>query len=241
MKRLIDFLLKIYLLPLHVSERLSLYAKGTILKYNEHFSIAMDVIRRRFPDDTGVVIDIGAFDGDSTIYLAKKLPKNKILSFEPNPVSFSKARVNVEKYKNVELFNLAFSNQKGEFDFYLTKDSVSSSLHNIKDTSEFSLDKIIKVKVETLDSFLSAHTNILLIKLDVQGAELNILKEGKDTLKKTKLVLTEVLNSQFYEEGCMYYEVDQVLRENGFKIHSIISNYNYAGTKYFDVLYMNSI
>lgn len=59
------------------------------------------------------------------------------------------------------------------------------------------------------------------------------------TLKKTRLVLTEVSIAEMYSGGCLYYEVDEILRRNGFGIHNLISNYNNEGVKYFDILYIN--
>ena len=103
---------------------------------------------------------------------------------------------------------------------------------------EATAEKIIKVKVDTLDNYFSKIPEILLIKLDVQGAELKILNAGKETLKKTKLVLTEMLVHEIYHGSCQYHEVDNFLRDNNFQIHTIITNYNNDGIKYFDVLYI---
>lgn len=241
MRKIINLFVTLYLLPLRLSNKLALYIKGKILTYEEHYLVTLDVIRRKFPDHKGIVVDIGAFDADSSIFFAKRLTKNKILGFEPNPVPFAKGKRNAKGYANIELFNLGFSNSTGEVDFQVTKNLVSSSLYHIKDNSEISFEKAITVKVTTLDNFLANYKEILLIKLDVQGAELNILRKGKETLKKTKLVLTEVLNAEMYTGGCMYYEVDEILRDNGFRIHTVITNYNNEGVKYFDILYINSI
>ena len=125
-------------------------------------------------------------------------------------------------------------------EFHLTKDPVSSSLFSVKESKEISYSNTIQIKVTTLDEFFQGKEEILLMKLDVQGAELRILQKGKETLKRTKLILTEVLNSELYDGSCMYYEVDECLRKNGFIIYSLFANYNDEGTKYYDVLYINS-
>jgi len=237
MRKFIDFMIRMYLFPLKLSVRLSLYTKGRILQYEEHYFIALDVIRRKFHNDTSIIVDIGAYDADSTSHFARHLPNNQVLGFEPNPGPYQRGLQNIRDRRNVSLFNIGFSDRKGEADFYVTKDNVSSSIHSIKVNPEFSFDRIIKVNMTTLDDFFEPYDDILLLKLDVQGGELKILKEGTETLKKTKLVLTEVLNSELYEGGCMYHEVDNLLRQNNFQLYSIISNYNNEGIKYFDVLY----
>lgn len=237
MKKVFDILLNIYLSPLKLSARIALYAKGRLLQFDEHYLIALDVIRRKFPDDDGVVVDIGAYDADSTSYFARSLPNNRILGFEPNPGPYQKGLKNIRGQRNVELYNIGFSDKKADVDFYVTKDSVSSSILSVKDNAEFSFDRVIQATMTTLDDFFASYDNILLLKLDVQGGELKVLEGGEQTLRKTRLVLTEVLNSDFYDGGCLYYEVDSLLRRNEFRIYSIISNYNNEGVKYFDVLY----
>jgi len=239
-RKLIDLFISIYLSPLQLSSKLALYVKGKSLNYDEHYITALDVIQRQYPNDQGILVDIGAFDADSTVFFARRLPKNKILGFEPNPYPYQNGIDRAKPYSNIQLFNIGFSNTIGDVDLHVTKNLVSSSLYNIKDFSEISPDKTIKVKVDTLDNFFSFHKEILLLKLDVQGAELNILKAGTETLKKTKLVLTEVLVNEIYHGACLYHQVDEFLRNNSFQIHTIITNYNKDGVKYFDILYIKS-
>lgn len=238
-KKIINWLIQLYLLPLKLSSRLVLYVKGKILTFDEHYLVTLDVIRRYFPTHKGIVVDIGAFDGDSTIFFAKRLSnKNEVLGFEPNPEPFARGKKNVSGYTNVKLYNFVFSNYTGEVDLHVTKNLVSSSLYSIKEQTEISFQNRIKVKVDTLDNFFKSTNEILLIKLDVQGSELSILKSGEETLKKTKLVLTEMLIADMYEGACAYHEVDSFLRDQNFQIHTIITNYNNDGIKYFDVLYI---
>jgi FkbM family methyltransferase len=237
MRVIANLLIKFYLIPLAISSRLAIYVKGLILRHNEHYVVALDVIRRDYKHQSGVIVDIGAYDGDSTLYLAKRLPGNKVLGFEPNPDPFKRGLDQTVKFRNVEFFNLGFSNTTGSKSLYVTENQVSSSLYDIKDLPESTLQKVINVEVTTLDNFFKDYPDILLLKLDVQGSELNILETGTETLKKTTLVLTEVLINEIYHGGCLYYELDEFLRNQGFMIHTICSNYNYEGTKCLDILY----
>jgi FkbM family methyltransferase len=238
-RAIIDFLLRLYLVPINLSTRLARYTKGKILRYDNHFNSTLDVIRRYSPSEGMPVVDVGAYDGDSTFYLAKHLPKNQILGFEPNPEPFGKANADLARHPKVKLINIGFSSTTGEKSLFVTNDSVSSSLLKIGDTNEFRFKKSVSVKVSTLDDFFQNYGSILLIKLDVQGAELDILEGGGETIAKTRFILTEMLNAKLYNGACQYFEVDQFLRKSGFKIHSIFSDYNHAGTKYFDALYFN--
>ena len=160
MRRLIDSILSAYLLPLRLSSKLALYVKGKILTYDEHYVVTLDVIRRNFLNSRGIVVDVGAFDGDSTVIFARELPDNKIIGFEPNPIPFKQAKRNCEGYSNVEMVNLGFSDTAGEVDFFLTSNSVSSSLYQIKDFSEIHPDKVIKVNVTTMDKFFEGYQEL---------------------------------------------------------------------------------
>jgi len=234
-----DFLVELYLIPLRLSTRLARYAKGKILRYDNHYNSSLDVIKRYCQTNRLAVVDIGAYDGDSTFYLAKRLPNNEILGFEPNPEPFTIAKSNSSRHPNVKMFNIGFSGITGEKSLFVTNDLVSSSLLQVGDTNEFEFKKSISVKVSTLDDFFLNYEGILLIKLDVQGAELDILKSGNETIAKTRFILTEMLNANLYDGSCQYFDVDLYLRNAGFKMHSIFSDYNHAGTKYFDALYFN--
>jgi FkbM family methyltransferase len=237
MRSIANILIRIYLIPLALSSRLAIYVKGLILRHNEHYVVALDVIRRDFKNQSGIIVDIGAFDGDSTLYLAKRLPGNSVLGFEPNPDPYKRGLDQTKKFKNVGFFNLGFSDKTGSSSLYVTENQVSSSLYDIKDLPDSSLQKVINVEVTTLDVYFKDYTDILLLKLDVQGSELSIFKMGTETLKKTKLILTEVLITEIYHGGCLYYELDEFLRKQGFMIHTICSNYNFEGTKCLDILY----
>jgi FkbM family methyltransferase len=237
LRKIVDAIIWLYLFPLQISARLALYVKGKFISHEEHFFIAADVIRRKFPNSNGLIVDIGAYDGDSAIFFANRF-KNRIIGFEPMPVTFAKAKENVAAFPNVEVVNLGLSDKVGELDFYVSENSAASSLLPIKDFSEIEFKKKITVSVTTLDTYFVDQPEILLLKLDVQGMELNILNKGIETLRNTKLVLTEVSISEMYHGACLYYDLDSLLRASGFKIHTLIANYNNEGTKYFDILYI---
>src|SRR5688500_12974067 len=142
LKRIVSWILNIYLLPLKLNTRLGLYSKGRILTYEEHYLVTLDVIRRKFPEHRGVVIDVGAFDGDSSSFLRERLKDNIIMGFEPNPVAFENGIKNIKKFSNIQLYPIGFSNCSGEVDFHVTKNLVSSSLFDINDKSETSCEKV---------------------------------------------------------------------------------------------------
>src|SRR5260221_2114734 len=149
MRKFSNVLIKAYLFPLQLSSQLAMYVKGLILRYDEHYLCTIDVINRKFGKSKGVIIDIGAFNGDSAIFFAKAFSEVKILAFEPNPASFKEAVKVCSPYANIQVFNFGFSNISGIADFFVTRDSVSSSLLSPISNTEIKFENKISVKIET--------------------------------------------------------------------------------------------
>lgn len=194
------------------------------------------------------IIDIGAADGRTAAYLSGTFKHAKIIAIEPIAKMCKIAMKNNVKNPNVSFRNLALSNSGGEAEINITANFFSSSLHPFNDV-EMGLQpktqqekyKVIgkqKVSTSTLDHETADLSEILLIKIDTQGSEMNILKSGIETLKKTNLLLIEMNNHSLYNNGCQYYEVDEFLRENNFKLIDIIVTYRPMGVaQEYDAIY----
>lgn len=190
------------------------------------------------------IIDIGAFNGETSVQFAKAFPQSNILAFEANPETFPIAKKNCDRYKNITVLNHALSDKNEVLDFHITNNSVSSSLNELYDTADYHDELKIKNKVQvdakTLDEF-SDLENILLIKIDTQGHELHVINGAVKTLKKTDFVLVEMANHSLYKSGCQYYEVDEALRKNNFELLDIIVTYRKNGMEVseYDAVYIN--
>lgn len=75
-----------------------------------------------------------------------------------------------------------------------------------------------EVATHRLDDLEAVHGADFL-KLDVQGAEFDILLGAEQTLAETVLIETEVEFVPIYKEQPLFAEVDQLLRKNGFLFH----------------------
>ena len=99
-----------------------------------------------------------------------------------------------------------------------------------------------QVPVMTLDTFTENNNikNIDIIKMDVQGAEPEILEHGTETLKNTRIVLTELSLYDLYEKQCSFYDIEKTLIPLGFQLFDIahISKNPMNGrTDWADVIY----
>lgn len=132
-----------------------------------------------------VILDIGVNKGYYTL-LFSKLVSNKgtVFSFEPDPENFMWAKKSIAKNKrnNIRLLQTAISKKDGKLYLYKGDTSGSSSLIYNQGLGE------IKVKSRKLDTIVRDNniSNIDVIKIDVEGAELDVLTGAVKTLKKYK-------------------------------------------------------
>ena len=79
-------------------------------------------------------------------------------------------------------------------------------------------DGTLVVSMETIDS-LSRERSMPppdLLKLDIQGFELEALRGGTDTLARTDAIITEVSFVELYRGQCLFHDLTAFLAERGF-------------------------
>ena len=138
-----------------------------------------------------VVFDIGAFKGDTAYFFSKKCSnKARIYAFEPDENNYKVLLKIKDKYKlnNVIASNILFSNSETEINFlsmYLNRPAV-------------------KMKSTTIDKFVEENNieKIDYIKMDVEGAEKNILEGAIKTIRKFKPSLAIAI----YHGGKLFME-----------------------------------
>ena len=157
-----------------------------------------------------VKLDIGlSYSAPQSQLWLEKEPDLIVFGFEPNPASVQNIlNGNIQKrhhehgtpvkseYINTRFFVLPFALDNVEkietSDFYVTSiDCGTSSLYKPKTNSGLGNSSIIKVPVISLKSFLDLFPwdqipYIDYIKIDAQGADLNILKSAKDYLREVR-------------------------------------------------------
>lgn len=130
-----------------------------------------------------VIIDCGSHFGQSVIYFKMMYPEAKIICFEPDDHTFSILKDNIESngIQDVELHKIAVSDYDGEINFYNIEDNQSSI---VMSTVKERVPNGTKNTVETkrLSTFINGTIDFL--KMDIEGAELTVLKE---LIKSSKL------------------------------------------------------
>lgn len=217
-------------------------------KYNKPF----EVEKKIFGDNKILIFDIGAYDGRSAIEYIKEFPKAKIFSFEPTKKSFEKLKRNFGENKSITIFNTAFSDFKGETDFHINSSGLTNSLLKLSDTAinneiyNLKEETTEKVTVTTLDSFTKEMNidKINILKIDVQGAELNVLKGAESLLKNKKIdaLFVEVEFLKLYADQPLFHDISSFLYQNDYHLYSLYNiTYSKEGQMvYGDALFLSS-
>jgi FkbM family methyltransferase len=169
-------------------------------------------------------LDIGAHVGDFTKKVLEKNPNCLCHMIEANPYC-----ENFLKDIQVPYSMVALSNFKGTKDLYLEKKNrictgASLYLENSEFYTEGSFDTV-EVKTEMLDSLKIFHNELIdLIKIDVQGSELDILIGGEKTFKRTSFILLELSMVEYNWNAPLMPSVVNKLREYNFRIHEIVDS-----------------
>ena len=147
-------------------------------------------------NDRGCFFDVGANVGLYIWEVSKVCPNRNILAFEPDPenVKLLEKTLSAANLQNLEICNYALSNQNGEVLFF--QDSLTSATGCVAGKDKPWIEQYlnssaneIRVKTNTLDSVVSDNNNPSLIKIDVEGHEVEVLDGGKNTLTKIKPLL----------------------------------------------------
>ena len=160
------------------------------------------------------VVDIGASLGFYTLRASKKIGnKGIVYSFEPDPIRFEALvdAIKINKLQNVKAFQLAVSDSCKKKCLHLTNTSSGASFSsNVKGEADIEIETI------DLDSFLNT-TDIDIVKIDVEGAELEVLLSMKNILAKGNVkIICEV-----------YPNLLLSLNYSSEKIVNILNQYNY--------------
>jgi FkbM family methyltransferase len=170
-----------------------------------HFAASETRIRdllKGFLHSGGTFIDIGCNVGiQYTLPFARQLDQyGQVIAIDANPRNISNLRKNIElnSITNVTPLNLAISDHDGYSTFYLTGESWSGSL--LQPTSEALPTKVQTSTIDSLISSLNLSGDIDLIKIDVEGSEVDCIKGATQTLQKTKHMLIECHSTQNKKE-----------------------------------------
>ena len=119
-------------------------------------------------DENEVVVDIGAYTGDSALdYIATYRKYKKIYCYEITPDTVETMKDNLKEYDNIEILNKGAGARAGKM--FLQNERVDASSNGLNENGSG-----IEIEVVTIDEDIQE--KVTLIKMDIEGAEQDALK-----------------------------------------------------------------
>jgi FkbM family methyltransferase len=210
-----------------------------LLRYREHIGTQL-LVHGRFEDEEvaflrgevraaggGTIVDAGAHVGYFTVSLAREAgTSGQVLAVEPLPSNLELLRANValNKLDNVRIFPLALGDRESHVQLNVASDPAFSSLHTpyIRSTA-----RTLRIPMNRLDTLWRECDRpfVIVVKVDVEGAELGVLEGGEDLLESCKpLVMLEANDAAHLDEVTSWLEARGYARSQPPGFHP----YNYV-------------
>lgn len=189
----------------------------------------VDVYEQVFKVDLGdIVIDVGAGAGDFVIKAAREVgDTGRVVAIEPDQRNIALCRYNVERNglsNNVEIIAKAAGSRRTKAQLYLS--SISAGHHSIMELSNTS----IEVDMDSLDNIASelGLSHVDFIKIDAEGAELEILKGTERLLGLPNIKLAIAAYHPLPDGSPEFPQVMSFLTAKGFKVYTRDNTYIHA-------------
>lgn len=183
------------------------------------------------------LVDVGARWGVSEIF-APAAPFFDVLAFEPDPDEVARLRNEAMRkapWAAVTVDPTALADRRKNVSLHLLRRANNSSLFPVLKhyyerykLTGFELSQILELRAQSLDDVVFAprfshHRFGEIIKIDSQGAELEILGGAERTLRKRTLcIICEAAFFTPYEGACLFSDVERRLRQLGFSFYAFV-------------------
>jgi FkbM family methyltransferase len=208
----------------------------TILETGQWEPDSWATIKQQLPIG-GTFVDVGAHIGTYSLKAARVVgERGHVISVEPNPATVQALRDNIQASGTnvISVQPVACSDSETELDLFAATRSntgeTSLSRENARQSG--SVSAVYHVRARPLDAILqdAGVSRVDVIKIDVEGAELLVLKGAKQTLARySPILLVEVVDQQLQAMGTSAAELREFLRSQGYTPRHVLgSNIEYG-------------
>ena len=178
-------------------------------------SITKEFICQFVSNPNPTILEIGCHDGSNTLWFLEIFNSPRIFCFEPDPRAAIRFKQNIGNRPEISFFEYAISNKNGETTFYMSSGQESDIMPEGWDCSGSirkpknhlivhpwcKFERNIIVQTKTLDIWCREQgvDRIDFIWMDVQGAEIDVIRGGRNALKNTRYLYTEYSNKELYQ------------------------------------------
>jgi FkbM family methyltransferase len=187
---------------------------------------SLELLELLRPRNPRVIFDIGANVGTWTLLAKALYPNCEIHAFEPLKQHTAKFRTVVSGIPGITLHEVALGQEGTSARMHVNDSSDTSSILELSESRprEWRVAKVneVNLKLRSLDEYVLEHRLPFpdLIKLDVQGFELEVLKHSMKTLAHANAVIAEVSFKEFYTGQCRFEDVVMFLTGKKFLVHA---------------------
>lgn len=188
---------------------------GGIGVYNlrEHENYLLDLLKLLLKDDNQVLfVDVGVNIGQTLLKVKSINPSINYIGFEPNPTCnyYVEKLISINSLNNTRLMPFGVSSKNGVeiLNFYndLPDDSSASMISDFRENEVISKSFVPTLSVSQISNEIS-FDNMKVLKVDVEGMELEVIKSFKEEIRRNKpFILLEILPVYDKDKNINRYE-----------------------------------
>ena len=178
-------------------------------------SITKEFICQTVSKPNPIILEIGCNDGSNTLWFLETFDSPRIFCFEPDPRAASRFKHKIGDKPEISFYEYAISDKDGEKTFYMSSGQEDETMPEGWDCSGSirkpknhlivhpwcKFEKQIIVKTKRLDTWCKEKeiNRIDFIWMDVQAAEIDVIRGGRNALRNTRYLYTEYNNKELYD------------------------------------------
>ena len=176
------------------------------------------------------IYDVGANVGTWSLLAKAIMPQAVLHAFEPLSIHFDEFYARTANIPDINLHKLALGAEASILNMQVASFSDASSLLEIAkityDTFGIVKSREEAVQVVRLDDYIAQNKMSMpdLIKLDIQGYELEALKGAEKCLKSARYLIIEVSFIEFYTAQPLFHDIINFLSQRNFYLWAMGTN-----------------